>query len=56
MTIHHNVMVPAGAGPTHRAFALRFGGVGDSGMGRYHGKYGFEEFSHERAVLVRGLR
>ncbi|ORM35115.1 aldehyde dehydrogenase family protein [Williamsia sp. 1135] len=29
---------------------LPFGGVGRSGMGSYHGKYGFETFSHARAV------
>ena len=28
-----------------------FGGVGNSGMGRYHGKYSFECFSHFKAVL-----
>ncbi|MPV50183.1 MULTISPECIES: aldehyde dehydrogenase family protein [unclassified Pseudactinotalea] len=27
-----------------------FGGVGQSGMGRYHGRFGFEQFSHLRAV------
>jgi len=32
---------------------LPFGGVGASGMGRYHGKWGFEEFSHMRAVMYR---
>ncbi|OBJ70766.1 aldehyde dehydrogenase family protein [Mycobacterium sp. 1274756.6] len=31
--------------------SLPFGGVGDSGMGAYHGKWGFETFSHRRAVL-----
>lgn len=31
---------------------MPFGGVGDSGMGAYHGKYSFETFSHERAVLT----
>lgn len=31
--------------------SLPFGGVGASGMGRYHGKYSFETFSHKRAVL-----
>lgn len=31
--------------------ALPFGGVGESGMGSYHGRYGFEAFSHLRAVL-----
>ncbi|SMB89771.1 aldehyde dehydrogenase family protein [Deinococcus hopiensis] len=33
---------------------LPFGGVGASGMGRYHGEYGFRTFSHERAVMVEG--
>jgi len=31
--------------------SLPFGGVGESGMGAYHGKWGFETFSHRRAVL-----
>ncbi len=31
--------------------ALPFGGVGESGMGRYHGKAGFENFSYQRSVL-----
>ncbi|MET3037815.1 aldehyde dehydrogenase [Chryseobacterium sp. NRRL B-14859] len=30
---------------------LPFGGVGNSGTGSYHGKYGFEAFSHQKAVL-----
>lgn len=30
---------------------LPFGGVGNSGMGRYHGKYSFEAFSHYKSVL-----
>ncbi len=30
---------------------LPFGGVGDSGIGAYHGKWGFETLSHRRAVL-----
>ncbi|KAF9082562.1 aldehyde dehydrogenase 3, member A2 [Mortierella sp. AD031] len=33
--------------------SLPFGGVGNSGMGRYHGKYSIETFSHQRAVMVR---
>jgi coniferyl-aldehyde dehydrogenase len=28
-----------------------FGGVGDSGMGHYHGREGFLEFSHARTVF-----
>ena len=32
---------------------LPFGGVGDSGMGAYHGRAGFETFSHRKAVLLR---
>ncbi|MFP4088412.1 MAG: aldehyde dehydrogenase [Desulfobacteraceae bacterium] len=30
---------------------MPFGGVGNSGMGRYHGKYSFDTFSHHRSVL-----
>ena len=32
---------------------LPFGGVGASGMGAYHGKTGFDTFSHRRSVLVK---
>lgn len=31
--------------------SLPFGGTGPSGYGSYHGKWGFDEFSHKRAVL-----
>ena len=31
---------------------LPFGGVGESGSGSYHGRFGFVTFSHERAVLT----
>jgi aldehyde dehydrogenase (NAD+) len=30
---------------------LPFGGVGTSGMGKYHGQYSFQTFSHMRSVL-----
>jgi aldehyde dehydrogenase (NAD+) len=30
---------------------LPFGGVGESGMGAYHGRHSFETFSHRRGVL-----
>jgi len=32
---------------------LPFGGVGESGMGAYHGKAGFDTFSHKRGVVRR---
>jgi aldehyde dehydrogenase (NAD+) len=32
---------------------LPFGGVGASGMGAYHGKAGFDTFSHHKAVLTK---
>ena len=35
---------------------LPFGGVGTSGMGAYHGKYTFETFSHEKAVVKKSVR
>lgn len=30
---------------------IPFGGVGESGMGHYHGFYSFKTFSHEKAIL-----
>lgn len=30
---------------------LAFGGVGNSGMGAYHGKKSFETFSHEKSIM-----
>ncbi|XP_028254600.1 aldehyde dehydrogenase family 3 member B3-like [Parambassis ranga] len=33
---------------------LPFGGVGASGWGSYHGRWGFETFSHRRACMLRG--
>ncbi len=35
---------------------LPFGGVGMSGLGNYHGLYGFRTFSHERAVTVQWMK
>jgi len=35
---------------------LPFGGVGASGFGSYHGRFGFETFSHRKAVLAKGVR
>lgn len=34
---------------------LPFGGVGSSGMGSYHGKFGFETFSHYKSILDKPL-
>ncbi|XDV32446.1 hypothetical protein PO909_003251 [Leuciscus waleckii] len=34
---------------------LPFGGVGNSGTGRYHGKYGFDQLSHLRSCLIKKL-
>jgi aldehyde dehydrogenase (NAD+) len=34
---------------------LPFGGVGESGMGRYHGKYSFDTFSHYKTVLKKSF-
>jgi aldehyde dehydrogenase (NAD+) len=35
---------------------LPFGGVGASGTGAYHGKWGYEQFSHRKATLVMRTR
>ncbi|MGW7580452.1 aldehyde dehydrogenase family protein [Kitasatospora sp. NPDC054768] len=34
---------------------LPFGGVGESGMGRYHGEYSIDTFSHTKAVVDKPL-
>jgi aldehyde dehydrogenase (NAD+) len=35
---------------------LPFGGVGESGMGSYHGRAGFETFSHAKGIVKNTLR
>jgi len=50
-------LVPSGAACINNAswhatnHHLPFGGRGFSGTGKYHGKYSFDTFSHEKAVL-----
>jgi len=34
---------------------LPFGGVGNSGIGAYHGKLSFDTFSHQKAIVNKGL-
>lgn len=34
---------------------MPFGGVGESGMGGYHGKAGFDTFSHKKSILKKSL-
>ncbi|MEM7474561.1 MAG: aldehyde dehydrogenase [Planctomycetota bacterium] len=49
--------IPFGSGAINDAVmqntnpSLPFGGVGNSGMGRYHGQFSFECFSHMKPVL-----
>ncbi len=35
---------------------MGFGGVGESGMGAYHGKVGFDTFSHHKSVVKKSTR
>jgi aldehyde dehydrogenase (NAD+) len=50
--------VPAGGATANHTLMhvlapqLPFGGVGESGIGSYHGKWGFECFSHRKSTLV----
>ena len=39
----------------HANERLPFGGVGESGIGNYHGRFGFETFSHKRAVVRKSV-
>ncbi|MFA7230178.1 MAG: aldehyde dehydrogenase [Victivallaceae bacterium] len=34
--------------------SMPFGGVGNSGMGAYHGKYSFDTFTHYKPVMIKG--
>jgi aldehyde dehydrogenase (NAD+) len=61
--VHDRVLAGTSAGGTtinhvfmHYAVpALPFGGVGESGMGAYHGRRSFDTFSHQRAVLKKPM-
>ena len=35
---------------------MGFGGVGESGMGAYHGKRGFDAFSHTKSIVRKSTR
>ena len=35
---------------------MGFGGVGTSGMGSYHGKYGFDTFTHDKSMVDKSLQ
>ncbi|MNN90880.1 Coniferyl aldehyde dehydrogenase [compost metagenome] len=35
---------------------LPFGGVGNAGIGAYHGKHSFEVFSHRKSILKKSTR
>jgi aldehyde dehydrogenase (NAD+) len=35
---------------------LPFGGIGSSGSGNYHGKFGFDAFSHQKAIMHSATR
>jgi aldehyde dehydrogenase (NAD+) len=49
--------IPFGGGCINNAswhltnFNLPFGGLGNSGIGNYHGKYSFDVFSHQKAIM-----
>jgi aldehyde dehydrogenase (NAD+) len=61
--VHERVLAGTSAGGTtiNHVFLhygvpdLPFGGVGESGMGAYHGRRSFETFSHQRGVLKKWL-
>ncbi len=39
----------------HETACLPFGGVGESGIGKYHGKASFDTFSHVRSIVKSGF-
>ncbi|KAI6190876.1 CBR-ALH-4 protein [Aphelenchoides bicaudatus] len=49
--VHCGNAVGNGLMLTYGSNQIPFGGVGNSGMGSYHGKYGFDNFTHKKAVV-----
>jgi coniferyl-aldehyde dehydrogenase len=43
-------------GPNMASGLVPFGGIGRSGMGNYHGEWGFDTFTHKRAIAYSRLR
>jgi acyl-CoA reductase-like NAD-dependent aldehyde dehydrogenase len=39
----------------HETWPFPFGGAGESGMGKYHGKASFDTFSHHRSIMKSGF-
>lgn len=39
----------------HETWSFPFGGVGESGMGKYHGKASFDTFTHRRSIMKNGF-
>ena len=39
----------------YNACCLPFGGVGESGMGAYHGKHSFDTFTHKKPICHKGI-
>ncbi|WP_223548257.1 aldehyde dehydrogenase [Aestuariivivens sp. NBU2969] len=35
-------------------YRLPFGGIGVSGIGKYHGKHGYDTFTHQKSIMKRG--
>lgn len=60
--IEHDLMqsIPFGGGCVNNCLIhlsnpeAPFGGVGNSGMGSYHGKVGFDTFSHKKTIMKTG--
>ncbi len=51
VTLKDNVMAEEIFGSILVNPNLPFGGVGESGIGSYHGFNGFERFSHKKSIL-----
>ena len=49
-----SITTQSDARANHVIETLPFGGVGNSGMGAYHGKFGFDTFGHKKGIVRNG--
>jgi len=53
--VHSGNTVANGVMLNYGSIKIPFGGVGQSGCGRYHGKFGFDTFTHEKSAVRSSL-
>jgi len=53
--VHSGNTVSNDVALNYGSIKIPFGGIGQSGIGRYHGKFGFDTFTHEKSAVKSSL-